>query len=64
MNIHLILNIIFITVMITFCHFNNSKIEQLTLRNRYLEDYKFNIAQTFKILEIELNSLKKKVKID
>ena len=64
MNIHLILNIIFITTMVYFYHYNNIKVTELISRNRYLEDYKLQIGQTFKILEVELNSFKKKVKMD
>ena len=64
MNLHLIMNIVFISTLLSLYHFNNIRIEKIMTRNRYLEEYKSNIVQTFKVLEIELNSIKKKIKID
>lgn len=64
MNLHLIMNIVFISTLLSLYHINNVRIEKLINRNRYLEEYKTNIIQTFKVLEVELNSIKKKIKID
>ena len=64
MNLHLIMNLVFISTLLSLYHINNIRIEKLLNRNRYLEEYKTNIIQTFKVLEVELNSIKKKIKID
>ena len=58
------MNIVFISTLLSLYHINNVRLEKLINRNRYLEEYKSNIIQTFKVLEVELNSIKKKIKID
>jgi hypothetical protein len=58
MNIHLVLNLVFIGTIVSFYQIHT----KLIARNQYLEAYKYQLTQTFKVLEVEMKNIKEKIK--